>query len=352
MRRAVLVLMLALSWCFLELATSAQQPAKPPLLPPINPAIAKLDQTIGGLDGPGFSMAYNQASDILAAGCERGSIQAWKKDVLLGIRTGSGTADSLRGHDGAVIALAWEGGPTLASAGSDRKILFWNMAEGKVVHSNVSETLVRSLAMSPDGRFVAAGGEDGLIQLWEVLAGKPTAKLKESTEWVLCLAFSPDGKQLAAGYFDGSIRAWDVAGGKKVADLPAKPNPPPKEPLQPTPTHCLAYSPDGKILAQGRGDGTIQLLNVADGKVLRTCAGHTSAVTGVAFHAGGKVLASSSKDRTVRLWNVDNAQTIKVLEGHGAWVEGVAFVAQGTRLASVGADQTVRVWDLAEPGKK
>jgi WD40 repeat protein len=226
------------------------------------------------------------------------------------------------------------------------------MAEGKVMQTAQAGPQIRALAMSPDGKLAATGGDDGLIQLWEVDTGKPGAKLTDSSEWVLCLTFSPDNKHLAAGYYDGSIRLWDVAGAKKIADMPAKPNPPPKEAPEPTPTHSLAFTPDGKVLAQGRGDGLIQFLNVADGKVLRVATGHGSAVTGMAFHASGKVLASSSKDRTVRLCNAENGQAIKTLEGHAAWVEGITFLANGTRIATVGADHTVRLWDLAETPKK
>ncbi len=109
-----------------------QQPAKGPVFPPINPAVARLDKTMGGLDGPGYAIAYGEDMDLLVAGCEGGSIQGWKKDVLLGFRNGTGSANTLSGHLGPVVALAWNGGKTLASAGADRKILLWSALEGVV----------------------------------------------------------------------------------------------------------------------------------------------------------------------------------------------------------------------------
>src|SRR5262245_51866130 len=90
-----------------------QQPGKgpkEPAFPPINPAIARLDQTIGGLDGPGYAIAFSEDIDLLLAACDGGTIQGWKKDVLLGIRNGTGSANKLRGHQGPVLALGWNGG--------------------------------------------------------------------------------------------------------------------------------------------------------------------------------------------------------------------------------------------------
>lgn len=346
--------MLAASWVVLlgSLSLTAQPPAKAPDFPPINPAVARLDQTITGLDGPGFAIAYNPETDSVAAGCERDSIQTWNKDVLLSIRMGSGTGSIIKGHQGAVIALAWRGGPILASAGYDHKILFWNMTDGKIINTATTSGALKALAMSPDGKTLASAGEDMVVQLWDVASAKPTAKFADHKDWILCLAFSQDGKQLASGAFDGTVCLWDVAGAKKLASLPAPPNPLPKTLPDPIPAQALAFSPDGKTLLLGGADGNIQLINLADGKIVRALPGHTSAITGLAFHPSGNVLASSSKDRTLRLWNPANPQPLKVLEGHTAWVEGVTFIREGTRLASVSADQTVRIWDLTEIPKK
>jgi WD40 repeat protein len=337
---------------FLASAWAQPQPVKPPTLPPINPALARLDQTVGGLDGPGLAVAVNDSGGLLAAGGEHGTIQLWGKDVSMGIRAADGTPNVLQGHDGPLTALAWNGGAVLASAGVDKKVILWDVAGGKALHTLTSAAEVRALAMSPDGKLLASAGDDTGVQLWDVVTGKPGVKLSGHTDWVLALAFSPDGKTLASGGFDGTVKLWDVAAGKKSLDVVAKAaaqanQPPPAD----NAAMGLAFSPDGKTLAVGGSDTLIHLLNVADGKLLRSIPGHTSAVKVLAFHPAGAVLVSGSKDRTIRLWNPANGQALKTLEGHTAWVEGLALFAQGTRLASVGADQTIRLWDLSEPKK-
>jgi WD40 repeat protein len=328
---------------------AAQTP--PPALPPIAPNLARLDQTINGLDGPGFAVVYSEEAGVLAAACEEQTVQCWPKDVALGVRAVEGTPYVLRGHPGPVTALAWPGGPVLAAGGPDTRLDLWEMPGGRLRQTLTAGSRVRALAMAPDGKLLASGGEDGAVQLWDVAAGKPAARLAGHADWVLAVAFSPDGQRLASGGYDG-VRLWDVAAGKKLFDVPAAP---PAAANAPPPAAnvvlALAFSPDGKTLAVGGSDAQVHLVGAADGKPVRSLAGHASSVTALAFHPGGAVLASASKDRTVRLWNLADGQLLKALEGHTAWVEGVTFLARGTRLASAGADRTVRLWDLTAPPK-
>jgi WD40 repeat protein len=321
--------------------------AQPAPLPPINPAAARLDATLDGLDGPGFALAVGPRGDTVAAACEEGTVRLWGRDVVRGVRSGARTPDVLRGHGGPVLALAWGAGP-LASAGAGRKLTLWDVAEGRPADTLSLPCLVRALAAAPDGKRLAGGGDDGLVRLWDVSVGKltPAAALKGHTDWLLSVAFSPDGKALASGGYDGTVRVWDVAAGKALG-VPARAPTPANAPAASLPAvTALAFSPDGKALAVGCADAQLLLFNPADGKFLRALAGHTSAVSGLAFHPAGAVLASAGKDRTLRLWSVANGQPLKALEGHTAWAQGVAFVADGTRLASVGADGTVRLWEL------
>jgi WD40 repeat protein len=343
-------------------ALVAQDPAKdkdkdkgkPPPLPAINPGNAKLDITMAGLEGPGWDVAAS--ADMIVAACESGSILVYKKDVIEAARKGAVKPEVLKAHQGPVIALAWNGGPILASAGADKKLIVWKMPEGKPVQTAMLETLPRALAMSPDGKTIASAGEDNTVQLWDAASAKPGAKLKDHADWINCLAWSADGKQLASGDLLGRVLVWDVPGAKKIADLPAKPNPPPKTPPEPVTAHALCFGADGKSVLVGDAKGLIQHISVGDGKVLRTFTGHTGPVTALALHPAGAVLFSASKDRTVKLWNAaapqPASQAIKNLEGHAAWVQGLALVPPFTRAASVSADQTLRIWDFGEPAKK
>ena len=187
--------------------------------PPINPANARLAQTLGGLLGPGFALAYDETTGLLVAAGERGTIPYCDKDVTLGVRTGDGPADVFPGHQGPVLALAKSGASVLASAGADTKVVLWSLPEGKALHALTAGSVVRALAVTPDGKSLASAGEEPAIQLWDIATGKQTAKLAGHTDWVLALAFSADGRRLASGGCDGVVRLWEVASGKKLLEF-------------------------------------------------------------------------------------------------------------------------------------
>jgi WD40 repeat protein len=345
------VLSAALAWC----AASAQAP-KPPALPPINPSIAKLDQTSAALESPVVGVAWLEGKGLLVAACEGRELRTWDKgnadSVRIADAKGVGNAGQVfKGHDAPITAMAGAGA-TAATASGDGVVIVWDLPAGKPRHTLKAQGPVRALAIPADGKQLATSGDDAVVRLWNPETGQSVRTLEGATDWQLALAFSADGKLLAAGGYDGHVRVWDIGSGKKTVDVFAGQPPPPKGPPPPINViWSLAFSPDGKLLAVGGSEGRIDQFQPTEGKYVRTLAGHTGTVTALLFHPAGNVLLSGSRDRTIRLWNTGGGQ-IKQLDGHTAWVQGLALLDQGTRLASAGADQTVRLWPLAEPPKK
>ena len=161
---------------------------------------------------------------------------------------------------------------------------------------------------------------------------------------VYCVAFSPVGtsspegigKVFATGDVNGVISLWEVASGREILTCSG----------HSSSVYSLAWSPDGKILASASRDKTVRLWDINSGQCIQILEGHAYWVYCVAWSQDGKILASASKDKTVRLWDINSGECINVLEGHTNWVNTVAWSPQGDILASASKDKTVRLWDI------
>ena len=137
------------------------------------------------------------------------------------------------------------------------------------------------------------------------------------------LDFSPDGKYLAAGGIDDNVCIWDVYSGKIVLSLSEfkKPN-------------SITFSPDGDSLAVAGPDNAIRLVDITTGKIKTTLKGHHGNVLSVAFSPTNKFLLSGGTDNVMRLWDLESKLEIASYKGHTAPIERIIFSPEGDKMIS------------------
>jgi WD40 repeat protein len=151
---------------------------------------------------------------------------------------------------------------------------------------------------------------------------------------ILCMAYSPDGSIIAAGGGDDPVRLWNAQTGKE------------ERTLKDTWTHAIAFSPKGDVLATAGAFKVIQLWNPATGQKLRDLKGHTGTVKTLAFSSDGTLLVSAGQDRVVRVWEVGNGKPGDPLfEGSADEVNAAVFGPQARSVTAGGGDFKLLRWN-------
>ena len=216
----------------------------------------------------------------------------------------------------------------------------------------------------PDGKLAVAGGrpgEEGDVRVYDINGGKPNVvdgvayldgvddpavmvkKLLDADDEVLCLALSPDGKKLASGGCDRIVNVWDISSGAANAKLE-----------QSIENHAdwvfaVAFSADGKFLVTGSRDKTAKMWDLATKESVLTFPDHQAPVYGVAIKADGKIGFSAGDDNQIRAWNATGRPGRQAgprlgrprQDDHQAGLE----VPKQPLLVTASADDTVRIWN-------
>jgi hypothetical protein len=231
------------------------------------------------------------------------------------------------------------GGDLVAAACADAKVHVFALKDGAPLRTlEGCEGEVTTVAFSPRGDFVAAGGFDFWARLW---AGTETAfsHMIVNADRVTCVAFSPDGAQLAVASREGFVRTYTVneilPGGDSVLKTDAPPL-------------SIAFSPDGRLLVASGEEKAIRIFSIAAKKVEKTCDGRAARIAAVAFSPRGETFASGGDDGVLRLWSLREGRELRTFTGQAAPILATAFARSGAALASGGADGTLRFFSVGD----
>jgi WD40 repeat protein len=299
-----------------------------------------------------FSTTLDQTGTTLAVGSADGTtlwdVADRHHPVPLGRRLPGPPGSDLTG----AAALSPDG-RTLAAGANDGTVYRWDVTDPTrpVLLSPPlagHTALVETIAFSPDGRRLATTSDDWTVRLWDVSDARhplPLATLTGARNYTFGVAFSPDGRTVTAGSADNAVRLWDVTD-LRAQDRPVVLRGPGNV------TYGTAFSPDGRTLAAGTADNTVWLWDVRDPGAPRRLGtpltGPGNTVYTVAFSADGRVLAGSIGDGSVWLWDVrdpSRPQVLAPLQDSQDTVLTATFAPRGRLLATGGANRLVRLWD-------
>jgi WD40 repeat protein/tRNA A-37 threonylcarbamoyl transferase component Bud32 len=235
--------------------------------------------------------------------------------------------------------------------------------------------VVRSAALSRDGRLALSGGADKVLRLWDVRTGKELRRFEGHQDEIRCVALSADGQRAVSGSADGVVKLWDLAAGRVTHEYSSG---------RSSPVDALALTPDGTRLVYGSG----RFLNVVNiGASPFMSAGRWEAITSIVLSADGRAALFGSTNGMVHTYDLElhrevgnlkhthpvqavalsskaglvltgittggvllldskTSKRVFYLKGHTDRITGLAFTPDGTRALSSSADKTVRVWDV------
>ncbi len=182
----------------------------------------------------------------------------------------------------------------------DQTMRLWDLSTGRQLKKWPIMICCRSLAWSPDGRFIACG-EPNHVRIWETQTWKEIRRFSGAVKAsgftqtdIRSLVFSPDAQFLMTAGKDTKIHLWDVNTGNLVREFIGHDGG----------VNSVTYSRDGRYILSGSEDSTVILWNANTGMLLARYFGHNKRVNSVSFSPDMQYALSGSDDNTLRLWQL------------------------------------------------
>ncbi len=226
-----------------------------------------------------------------------------------------------------------------------KSLVLYDLELGKEIRRFKGHQFVlRSVAISPDGRTALAGAqsqtsEEGELILWDLETGNQIRRF-DTNQDISSVVFSQDGKQALTGsaYFS-NVTLWDVSTGQPIRQFEGHTNM----------VFDVAFGPDEKTALSASADGSLILWDIVTGEIIRRYLGHDDMVWSLDLSPDGHHIISGSGDNSLILWDFETGEQLQRLRGHGELVPGVVFSPNGQMAYSVSLDGALIGWQISHP---
>jgi WD40 repeat protein len=202
----------------------------------------------------------------------------------------------------------------------------------------------RAVYLAADNRTLAYGNADGTIGLWDIPTRKTVKVLRGFDDDLRAVRLSPDLSYLAGTTFGGEFKVWNLK----------SEGPPRMLTFDIDRVQCFAFTPDnqGLVIAEGGDRGkALSLWDLATGKRVRRMTDQGIGTNAIEVSPDGRVLACADVDESIRFWSMDSGELIDWRKEGVGWVKTIAFSPDGSRIAYGGRNGTVYFLECDAKGK-